>query len=129
MLILLFHDFSSTVSMFKNPVGYQCPVSHVSLLYLLSRSDAHALSERPVHQVRIILAFISLMVRQKTQLYQFRISNVIQAEQISSRLFNRVAVRLECIRVRSRQQLPAAMSQAFMQISMQVIRQVTVFLD
>ena len=75
------------------------------------------------------MSLISLIIRSQSQLYQFVISNIIQAKQISTSLLDCIAISLESIRVNTRKQLTTAMSQTFMQVGMQVIRHITISVD
>src|SRR5574344_1121615 len=98
----------------NSPVCYQRTISHVSLFYVRIKTDTNALSQQTILHIRIILAFISFVVWNKTQFNQFIICYIIQTKQIGSSLFYRVSVSLQCIWICSRAQSSASMSQAFM---------------
>ena len=57
------------------------------------------------------------------------VSNIVESKEIGTRLFNGIAVCLQCIRIGTWQQLPATVSQTLMQVSMQVVTFITIFLN
>ena len=114
--------------MLHHPPGYQRTVAHVGFLYLVAFLDADGLGEQTVHQITVILSLVCLIIRSQTQFYQFMVSYIIESEKISSRLFYRTAIRLQCIRVGTRQKQSATMSQTLMQVGMQIISNILVLI-
>ena len=122
------HQFHSTLGMLHHPPGYQRTVAHVGFLYLVAFLDADGLGEQTVHQITVILSLICLIIRSQTQFYQFMVGYIIESEKIGSCLFYRTAIRLQCIRVGTRQELSATMSQTLMQVGMQIIGNILVLI-
>ena len=112
----------------KSPPGDECTVAHVSLLYLVAFLDTGGLSEQTVHQICIILCLVGFCVGKESQFHQLFIGHIIQAEKVGTCFLDGIAVSLEGIRVGSWQQLTAAVSQAFMQVGMLVVRKVGILL-
>src|SRR5574344_1159575 len=79
------------------PPGYECPVAHVSLFYLLSGLDTDELRKQSVEHITVILGFISLIIGKKSEFYQFLVGYIIKSEQVGACFFYSTAVSLECI--------------------------------
>ena len=76
-IVLLTHQLYRTVCMGQCPPGNERPVTHVRLLYLVALLDSYQLGQQPVHQIRIVLTFISFAVRHKSEFQHLVISHVI----------------------------------------------------
>ena len=114
--------------MLHYPPCYQRTVAHVGFLYLVAFLDADGLGEQAVHQITVILSLVCLIIRSQTQFYQFMVGNIIESEKVGSRLFYRTAIRLQGIRIGTRQELSATMSQTLMQVGMQIIGNILVLI-
>ena len=101
----------------------------MSFLHIVSRFDTYQLSHQTIHQIRVILSFISFRRGKKFQFHQFRISHIVQSEQVGTGFLNRRAVSLQRIRIYSRKQLPGTMSQTLMQIRVKFVRQIGISVD
>ena len=110
-------------------MGYQGTIAHVGFLNLSAWLDTNQLSHQAIHDVAVILRLICLCIRHKTKVDQFLIGNIVESKEVGTCLLNRIAIRLQRIRVSAWQELSTAMSQAFMQISMQVIAHITIFIN
>ena len=110
-------------------MGYECAVAHVSLLYGVSWFDAHQLRHEAIHQIGVIIRAIRLAVGHESQLHQFRIGNIVKSEKVCACLFYGAAISLQCIGVNPIEQSAAAVSQTFVQVGMQVIACVAIFVD
>ena len=113
----------------QRPTGYESPVTHVRFLNLVSRLNARELSKQTVHHVCVVLRLVCFSVGHKTQFYEFCIGYVVQAEQIGACFFYRAAVRTECVCRHSCEQLSRSVSETFVQVGMQVVTYVTIFLN
>ena len=91
-------------------MGYQGTVTHVRLLQLVTWGDTYQLRHQAVHHIGIILRLIRLFIRHQAQLYQFLVGNIVQSEQVGSRLLYRTAVGLQRIGINAWQQLSATMT-------------------
>ena len=110
-------------------MGNQGPIAHVGLLDDVTWTDAYQLCHQTIHHVGIILRLIGFAIRNESQLYQFGVGNIIQPEEVGPRLLYRIPISLQSIGIHTRQQLSASMSQTFVQIGVQVITDVAIFID
>ena len=130
-LSVLLHHFDHFVgsSFFKYPAGNQLTVAHMSFFDIISRFDTYKLCHQTIHQESIIFSFISLCIRNKFQFYQFRVSHVVQSEQVGTCFFNSRTIRFQSVRVYSRKQFTRTMSQTFVQVCMKFTCQVAILVD
>ena len=75
------------------------------------------------------MRLVRLTIRQKSEFHQFLIGNIIQSEEVSSSFLDGIAVGLQRVWVRARQELSASVSQTLMQVCMQVITQVAILFN
>ena len=120
---------SDHVAMLITPMGNKGPVTHMGFLYLATWRDTDQLRHQSIHHISIILRLISLTIRHQSQLHQLFISDIIQSEEIGPRFLYRIAVSLQGIRIHTRQELSATMSQALMEIRMQVVTDIPILLN
>ena len=95
-----FHQLDD-ITLLVTPMGYERPVPHVGLFYLMTRLYADELCHQSIHDIGIILRLIGILVRDKSQFDQFLISDIVQSEQVGTSLFYRVAIGFQGIRVRT----------------------------
>ena len=100
---------------------YEGTVTHVGLLYLIAWFNAHQLCHESVEHVGVVLRLVCPAVGQQTEFNKLCIGNVIETEQVGTRLFYGISISLQRIGAHTWQQLSAAMSQAFVQVGMKVI--------
>ena len=110
------------------PMGNEGTITHVGLFYLMTRCDTYQLGHQTVHHIGVILRFIRFLIRRQTQFHQFVIRHVIESKQIGTGFLNGVAISLQAVGIHTRQQLSATVSQTFVQVGMQVVAHVTIFL-
>lgn len=114
--------------MSETPTGDDSPITHVSLLDLVARLNAHELREQAVHHIVVILTLVSLCIRHKTELYKLWISKIVQSEEVGTRLLNGAAVGFQRIGRDTRKKLTTAVAQAFMKVCMKVITEISVLI-
>ena len=91
------------------------------LFYLFSRIYPHLLGQQAIHHVGIVLCLIGIRTVEQAELQEFAVRNVIQSEEVGTRLFDGISVILQRITIGSRKQPPASMTQAFMEICVQIV--------
>ena len=115
--------------MLQTPAGYQRTVAHVGFLNLVAWLDARQLGHQSVHHIGVVLALVGLLVGSESQFHQLVVGNVVETEQVGTCLLDGVAVVLQRIGVDAWQQLSAAMPQTLVQVGMQVVANIAVFVD
>ena len=98
------------------------------LFHVVSRFDTHKLCHQAVHQIGIELGLVGICTRSQPQFHQFRIGHIIQSEQVGTRLFDSRAVSLQRVGVYARKQFAGTMSQTLMQVGMQFIGRIGIFI-
>ena len=107
--------------MLVDPVGNERTIAHVGLLYLIAWFNAHQLCHESVEHVGVVLRLVCPAIGQQTEFNKLRIGNVIETEQVGTRLFYGISIGLQRIGAHTWQQLSAAVPQAFVQVGMKVI--------
>ena len=110
-------------------MGDEGTVAHVSFLNLVTGLDAYQLCHQAIHDIRIVLGLISLGIGQESQVDEFLVSHIIQAKEVSTRFLDGVAIGLKGIGIGIGQELTGAMSQAFVQVGMEVVTAITILFD
>ena len=122
------HD-ADDVTLCIAPMGDEGTVAHVGLLYLVTRFYARQLRHQTVHHVCIILGLVGLEVGRQPQFHKLWVGHVIKSEEVGTRFFDGVAIGLQRLWVCARQELSATVSEALMQIGMQVVAHIAVLTD
>ena len=107
-------------------MGDEGTVAHVCLLNLTARLDTDELSQQAVHHVAVVLRLICLPMRQQAQFHQLVVRHIVECKQVGTGFLYRVAIGFQGIGVCTRQQLSAAMSQAFVKVCVQVITDIPI---
>ena len=117
------------LSFFIYPFGNQLTVAHMGFFDILALLDPNQLCHQAIHYIFIVFGLISLCIRHKSEFHQLGISEIVQTEKIGTRLFQSRTVGLQSIRIGIGKQFTGTMSQAFMQIGMQIVGDESVFLQ
>ena len=110
-------------------MGDEGTIAHVGFLNLTTWGDTDELGHQTIHHIGIILRLIGFLIRSQPQFHQFPVCDIVQSEEVGPRLLYRISVSLEGIRIYARQELSATMSQTLVEVGMQVVTDIPVFLD
>ena len=118
-----------TFRVFVNPVGNECTITHVGFLYLIARLNAHELGHQSIEHIRVVLRLISLVIRQQSQFHELLVGDVVKPEQVGTGFFDGVSIGLQGIRTYAWQKLSATMTEAFVEVGMQIVAVVAIGTD
>ena len=116
------------IGMHEHPVCYELAITHVCLFDVFAGLYAHELRHRAVHHLLVVTGFVGFGVRQQTEFNEFRISEIIQSEQVGTCLFDGRGVFLQGVFRYARHQFTAAVTYALVQVGVQVAAQGAVLL-
>ena len=104
----------------QHPVSYQLTITHMRFLNILTRLDTHELRHCAVHHLLIVTGLVRILIRQQAQFNQFRVTQIIESEQVCTRFLDGRRVLFERVLTYSRHQLTATVTDTLVQIRMQV---------
>ena len=93
----------------------------------VARFDAHQLGEGSVLDVTIIGGFVSVHVRSESEFYEFGISQIVEREEVGASFFDGGTIGFQRVRVSTGKELSAAVTQTFVEVSMEVVATVAIF--
>ena len=111
------------------PSSDKLTVAHVAFFNILTRLDAVQLSHQTIHHLLVVASLISLGIGNDTQLYQLGIGHVIESKKVGASLFESRTVSLQSVGVDTGEQLARAVSQALMQVGVQVTCNTTILFE
>ena len=128
-LAVLADHFNHVVSLaaFVAPLGDQFAVAHVRLLDVLAQLDARQLGHHAVQDVFRIAGLGHVERRHQSQLDQLGVAQVVEAEEVGAGLFERRAVTLQLTAFHTRRQLARAVAQTFVEVGVEIVGQLAVF--
>ena len=128
-LFIVFHESYCRWIVLQRPAGNECSVAHMRFFYFVSRLNACELSKQTVHHVCVVLRLVCFCIWHKPKFDELCVGYVVQAEQIGACFLYCATVRTECVCRHSCEQLSRSVSETFVQVGMQVVAHVTIFLN
>mgnify|MGYP001301215171 CR=1 FL=1 len=111
------------------PFGDQLAVAHVRLLDVLARFDAGELRHHAVENVGGVLRLGHVERADEPQLDELRVAQVVEAEEVGARLFERRSVAFQLVTLHARCQLARTVPETFVQVGVEVVADLAVFVD
>ena len=128
-LTVALHHFHGAIAVGIAPSCDERTVAHVCFLDDMSGLDAHQLRHQTVHHIVIVLTLVSLLVGREPEFHELVIGQIIESEEVGTRLLYRAAIGFERVGRRAGQELTTAMTQTLMQIGMEIITEIAIFAD
>ena len=102
------------------PKGNQLTVAHVRFLDVFAWLDTHELGHETIHHLLVVEALVCLFILQQTELYQLRVSHIVETEQVGTCLLDSRSVLLERIFGNAWHEFARTVTYALVEVGMQV---------
>ena len=122
-------DLCPVCGLLQAPMCYESTVAHMRLLYVASGLDAHELRHQTVEHVGVVVAMPCIRGGSESQVVHLLVGNVVEREEVGTCLLYGAAMHAKGIGIHARQELSRTVSEALVQVGMQVVQLVRIEVD